>query len=246
MKRTALFASLIAALLTGCNSSNDSNSVDGSAPHTPEKPILPPEGGDGSAGDQTNPDEDTDLNPSKDALIVEAAQRWGTSYDEMYNACQLWSCNLADIQERIIFTIERETQLLEGSAKVTFILSHNTADLWPTYVFYSDLIGNTEIEIEHSSSSFHYIDDDKIVSEGSTLLGWKTGFGSWATQNPRNCIDAYCAEFKTSWLETGTYSSAMAVYRENGEVIKTQRGYLSQDELRALYPVFSPTFPGHY
>ncbi|MGF1815712.1 hypothetical protein L4D02_13310, partial [Vibrio splendidus] len=90
------------------------------------------------------------------------------------------------------------------------------------------------------------IDDDKIVSEGSTLLGWKTGFGSWATQNPRNCIDAYCAEFKISWLETGTYSSAMAVYRENGEVIKTQRGYLSQDELRALHPVFSPTFPDHY
>ncbi|WP_135456512.1 lipoprotein [Vibrio echinoideorum] len=246
MKKSALFVALIAVLLTGCNSSDSSDSTGGTAPHNPGTPILPPGDGDGSTGDQTDPDEDTDFNPSKDPLIIEAAQRWGTTYDEMYNACQLWTCNLAEVQERITFTIERETQLLEGSAKVTFTLSHNNADLWPTYVFYSDLIGSTDIEVEHTSSTFSYVSDDKIVSEGSTLLGWKTGFGSWATQNPRDCVDAYCAQLKTSWLETGTYSNAMAVYRKNGEVINTQRGYLSQDELRALYPVFSPTFPDQY
>ncbi|MEZ8721756.1 hypothetical protein AB6D66_11835 [Vibrio pomeroyi] len=56
----------------------------------------------------------------------------------------------------------------------------------------------------------------------------------------------YCNQLETSWLETGTYSSAMAVYRKNGDVINTQRSYLSQEELRVLYPVFNPTFPSSY
>ncbi|CAK3958061.1 Lipoprotein [Vibrio crassostreae] len=249
MKKSALFVALVAlvaVLLSGCNSSDSSDTAGGTAPHNPGNPILPPGGGDGSGDDQTNPDEDTGLNPPQTDLIAEAAKRWGTTYDQMYNACQLWTCNLADLQERITFTIERETLLLEGSSKMTFTLSHNNADLWPTYVFYSDLIGNTDIEIEHVSSTFHHVDTEKVINEGSTLLGWKTGFDSWATQSPRDCVEAYCAEFKTSWLETGTYSSAMAVYRENGEVIKTQRGYLAQDELRVLFPIFNPTFPEQY
>ncbi|CAK1768731.1 lipoprotein [Vibrio crassostreae] len=243
MRKSVLFVALFAALLTGCNSSE---SAGGTTPHNPGKPILPPGDGGGSTGDQTDPDEDIDFNPSKDPLIVEAAQRWGTTYDEMYNACQIWTCNLAELQERITFTIERETQLLEGSSKITFTLAHNNSDLWPTCVFYSNLISNTGIEIEHVSSSFHYVDTNKIAQEGSTLRGWKTGFDSWATETPRNCIELSCNQFKTSWLEKGTYSSSMAVYRLDGEVIKTQRGYLSQEELQVLFPIFSPTFPELY
>ncbi|MEZ8721755.1 hypothetical protein AB6D66_11830 [Vibrio pomeroyi] len=183
MKKSALFVALVAALLAGCNSSDSSNTTGGTAPHNPGEPILPPGDGDGSTGDQTDPDEDTDLNPAKDPLIIEAAQRWGTSYDEMYNACQLWDCNLLQVQERITFTIKRETQLLEGSAKVTFTLANNSNDLWPTYTFYSDLIEDADIDIEAVLSTFNHVKDNKIENEGSTLLGRKALINSWVTHH---------------------------------------------------------------
>ncbi|MEF1229909.1 hypothetical protein QTO02_20870, partial [Vibrio fortis] len=50
-------------------------------PGNPGIPALPGGGDDGGneGGDQTDPDGDHDLNPPKDPLIIEAAQRWGTT-----------------------------------------------------------------------------------------------------------------------------------------------------------------------
>lgn len=90
MKKNAISAAVIAALLVGCNSSDNSYTDRETVPGDPGAPILPPDNNGGNNGnDQTDPDEDNGLNPSKDPLIIEAAQRWGTTYEEMYTACEL-------------------------------------------------------------------------------------------------------------------------------------------------------------
>jgi hypothetical protein len=248
MKKNALLTAIVVALLAGCNSSDNSSPDRDTTPGNPGIPALPGGGDDGGnqGGDQTDPDGDHDLNPSKDPLIIEAAQRWGTTYEEMYDACQLWTCNLAGLNERITFTIERDTVLLEGSSKIVFTLSDNRHDLWPTFTFYSDLIGRKDIDIEHVDSTFDYRELDSIQREGSTLLGWKTGSDSWVTQDPRNCDNVYCAYLKTSWLENALHASAMAVYRLDGEVTATQRTYIAEEELKALFPIFNANFPSQY
>ncbi|MDH5925910.1 hypothetical protein L8S13_06395 [Vibrio lentus] len=244
MNKNTLFSTIIVLLLAGCNSSDNTVTGGETSPGNPGLPTFPPgEGDEGNGNDQTNPDGDVDL---KDKLILEAAQRWGTTYDEMYQACQLWECNLGGVQDRLIFTIDRETQLSEGSMKVTFTLTENRTDFWPKYTFYSDLIKHSNVQIEHVESSFHYAVSDETQSSSSTLKGWKTGFDEWSTQDPRECTNNFCSDIKTSWLENAQMSQAMAVYREDDIVFATQRGYVTGEELQVLFPMFDATFPGHY
>ncbi|MEF1281931.1 hypothetical protein QTO05_23010 [Vibrio fortis] len=249
MKKNALLTAIVVALLAGCNSSDNSSPDRDTTPGNPGIPALPGGGDDGGneGGDQTDPDGDHDLNPPKDPLIIEAAQRWGTTYEEMYAACQLWTCSLGAAQERMTFMIERETQLIEGKARITFTLSENRPDFWPSYIFYSDLIQQQNVEIESLSSLYSFVDDDKIQNRESILLGWKTGVDNWTTYSPRRCEEVYCSDFDTSLFENAAYSNTMAVYRTDGTVTHTQRVYLTKEELNALYPVFNPTFPsGQY
>ncbi|GMM87451.1 hypothetical protein [Vibrio fortis] len=249
MKKNALLTAIVVSLLAGCNSSDNSSPDRDTTPGNPGIPALPGGGDDGGnqGGDQTDPDSDHDLNPSKDPLIIEAAQRWGTTYEEMYDACQLWTCNLGAVLERMTFTIERETQLTEGKARITFTLSENRPDFWPSYVFYSETLQHSNVDIESLSSQFSYVEDDQVAKRDSTLLGWKTGFDNWTTHSPRQCDHVFCPDFDTAMFETGVSSHTMAVYRTDGTVTHTQRVYLTKDELNVLYPVYNPTFPsGQY
>ncbi|MCY9853085.1 hypothetical protein [Vibrio mediterranei] len=238
---------LIAFGLSGCNSSDNQFTPQDPLPSNPGKPIIPP-GGDGgdNGNDQTNPDNDADLGPSKDPEIIEAAQRWGVTYEEMYHACEMWQCDLSSVQERVRFSIERETQLVEGEATITFTLAEHHSDFWPSLTFRSPLIGHTSIEIEHATSTFHFNETGAEQNKGSTLLGWKTGVDNWATQTPRNCTEAYCDYLRTSWLENALYSNGAAVYRLDGQVTAVQRVLYTGEELKALYPLFNATFPEHY
>ncbi|QIA63768.1 hypothetical protein GT360_09655 [Vibrio astriarenae] len=246
MKKTAALALLLSVFVVGCNSSdNDSSAPVDPIPGNPGLPVLPPGSGGGDDGnDQTTPDNDTDIDfPQEDPLIAEAAHRWGTSYKEMERACKLWTCNLGSVQERMIFSLERDTQNTEGSARVTFTLSESKPDFWASYVFYSELIQNKNVQIESVISNFYYLNDDTPVTVDSVLMGEKTGFDHWSTHQPRDCGGQHCGEMKASILGSATSSFAMAVYRTDGVVTSTQTVYVTDEELQVLAPIFSPTFP---
>lgn len=247
MKKSTLLLTLLLLALSGCNSSSDSSPSDDLIPGKPGIPILPPANdGDNQGGDQTDPDEDIDLVPPKDPKIIEAAQRWGTTYEQMDNACELWVCDLSSLQDRIIFSIERESELIEGKVKVEFTLADNHFDFWPSFTFHSPIIGNPSIEIQHSTSVFYFNELGEEKLEGSVLLGWKTGVNTWATQHPRECYEIPCTYLKTFWLDNALYATVSAAYRLEGEVIGVQNIRLTPAELKSLFPIYDASFPDHY